>query len=1032
MVRPTYLSSFVGREVELNEIRSRLREKSTRLLTLVGPGGAGKTRLAHEAINGLADAYEDGIAWIDLVGLSLPSAVPQTVASALEINITGGQSAIEALSGTLCSREILIVMDNCEHVAAACADLLDALLRECAELSILTTSRIPLGLEGEHIWSVPPMSHPESLSAQQSLAGFDAVKLFAERARQVRPDFKLEDQVPEVLVKIIKLLDGQPLAIELAAARLNALNLHQMASRLEDQLSFLSDRSEIADPRHRSMEAAIRWSYELLSDDEAILFRRLGVFIGGFSLQAAEAICALPPVDPSEVLELIEMLIRNSLLARVESGAGHTRYRMLEAVRQFAHSRLIEARELGPVRNRHLEYFAAMTTDAEAHMLGPQQPEWTQRLEQDYPNIHSALNWAFAQAEDTQDDQLPAAQFAASLFWPWNYMERYEEAASWCERALGLSALEQSSRLYADLTRFLGTFVWLSGDFALAKTKLEISMQVSEEIEYEYCAANARLLLGIIELHEKQVEHAIEKLLESETTFIELNEARELSIAQTNLGSAFMELGDLERARDYAERAVAGARASQDSWAQGLSLQILGSVIHRQGDAESALPLMQEALELLELVGQGWLQAETLWREAVILREIGELERAVQQLERCFELSEEIGAREWQLSALQSLGFIAVQQDNVQHAIGYFTQVFRLTGGQAYRHIQVRVLLGVIELALLGDQPEWAVRLWKMYRSLCRTYALPASRDETRVHDSLLSSVGGATLNVDEEKEISISLEEAAGVAEEYLYRMELHAPQRESPYDLRLQGLGPTDVFLEGRQLVASDWTFAKPKELLFYLASSTPKTKQEIGLVFWPDASPDQLRAGLRAALYHLRKALGKREWILYEDGYYCFNHDMNYVYDLERFEQHVERGRELARSTPGEAIDLLEEAVSLYRGDFVADLADDDWASIKREELRRTYQESAILLSELLIDEGKFQRSEQFLRLVLQEDPLFEEAHRGLMRCYAGRGEHGLVTRQYENAVRIMQAELGVAPSVETTDLYQSLVQRENQPR
>jgi DNA-binding SARP family transcriptional activator len=438
---------------------------------------------------------------------------------------------------------------------------------------------------------------------------------------------------------------------------------------------------------------------------------------------------------------------------------------------------------------------------------------------------------------------------------------------------------------------------------------------------------------------------------------------------------------------------------------------------------------MQEALELLEMVGQGWLQAETLWRHAGILREIEEHETAVQQLERCFELSEEIGAREWQLSALQSMGFIALQQERVQQAIGYFTQIFRLTAGEAYRHIQIRALLGVAEIAARADQWDWVEDLWGNYRALCSRYGLPTSSEEARLKRLLEVKYDGNVPVGPSGDGIRRGVREAADMALEYLYRLEFHAPEKTSSFELQLLGLGPTDVFLDGKQLVASDWTFAKPKELLFYLASNPPKTKEEIGLVFWPEASSEQLRAGLRAALYHLRNALGKREWILYEDGYYRFNREMNYYYDVEHFEQQVQQGHDQVASDFGQAIDALEQATSLYRGDFVADLADDKWAVIRREELQRAYQEAVISLSELLIEAGDFQRSETHLRTLLDADPLFEQAHRGLMRCYAGLGEQGLVKRQFEEVVELMQAELGVEPSVETQDLYQSLLSKVN---
>jgi predicted ATPase len=274
MNKPVFLSSFIGREVELSEIGARLRENGARLLTLTGPGGSGKTRLAHQATEDLSEAYEDGVAWVGLVGVGGPSSLPQTLLAAMGISSGPDQSMLETLGTTLAAREMLIVLDNCEHIADACAELVTALLGACPAISFLATSRTALNVQGEHIWPVPPMSHPTGRADEETLTEYDAVNLFVARARQIRPDFGLNESNQEGVIQILDLLDGQPLAIELAAARLSVLEIAQIVERLSDQLHFLSDRAEMMGQRHRSIGAAIRWSYELLSDEECMLFRR--------------------------------------------------------------------------------------------------------------------------------------------------------------------------------------------------------------------------------------------------------------------------------------------------------------------------------------------------------------------------------------------------------------------------------------------------------------------------------------------------------------------------------------------------------------------------------------------------------------------------------------------------------------------------------------------------------------------------------------------------------------------------------------
>jgi DNA-binding SARP family transcriptional activator len=266
------------------------------------------------------------------------------------------------------------------------------------------------------------------------------------------------------------------------------------------------------------------------------------------------------------------------------------------------------------------------------------------------------------------------------------------------------------------------------------------------------------------------------------------------------------------------------------------------------------------------------------------------------------------------------------------------------------------------------------------------------------------------------------TLTEATGLALEIAQGFENRVTVIPSKYKLRVLGLGPTEVYLDGRMLVPSDWTFAKPKELLYYLISNPLKTKEQIGLVFWPDASPDQLRTSLRAALYHLRRALGERSWVFYEDGYYKFNRSMDHWYDVEAFERSLESAERSAQDE--EAIEQLDEGVSLYRGDFLSDLANDEWGTLRREELRSKYLKAMSLLGELLVKSSAYDRAIGVYRSLLSTDLLMEEAHRALMRCYIQKGERALALRQYQTLVEILQDELGASPSSETTVLYQSI--------
>ena len=337
---PLPLTSFVGRAHEVGEVRALLGR--TRLLTLTGPGGVGKTRLAVEAAAGLVDEYPDGLWFVDLAPLAEPALVARAVADAGRVAVHTGLPVDATLAKAIGERRILLVLDNCEHLVESCARLADVLLRTCSELRTLATSREILGTTGEVTWPVPALTLPpaDGVRALASLAASEAVRLFAERAAAARPDFELTEANAAAVARICRRLDGVPLALELAAARLRVLSPEQIAARLDDRFRLLTGGNRTALPRHQTLAAAVTWSYDLLRDDERLLFRRLSVFAGGWTLEAAEAVCGGPagggskPV-PEPVLDTLARLVDRSLVLADEAGGG-VRYRFLETIRQYA------------------------------------------------------------------------------------------------------------------------------------------------------------------------------------------------------------------------------------------------------------------------------------------------------------------------------------------------------------------------------------------------------------------------------------------------------------------------------------------------------------------------------------------------------------------------------------------------------------------------------------------------------------------------------------------------------------------------
>ena len=420
--RPVQLTTFIGRERELAAVDHLLQ--STRLLTLTGVGGAGKTRLAAEIAARVAARFE-AIGWVDLASLSDPALVPQVVAAALGYREEGERSAVETMIHRLCERTTLVILDNCEHLVDACADVAETLLKGCPIVRILATSREALGVPGEQAWLVPPLSLPGRMSLTEVLDS-EAGRLFVERARAALPSFVVDDANAPAVSQICRRLDGIPLAIELAAARVRVLAPRQIAARLDDAFTLLTTSGRATVQRHRTLRGTIDWSHALLTPAEAELFRRLSVFAGTFSLDAVEAIC-----EGDDVLDVLSSLVDKSLVV-MEAAGGEARYRLLETLRQYAQERLAAANELAATRHCHALFFTELVAARERDTFGgASEPDWSARLVAEEGNLRAAADWAAETGDHTTSLRLCAA-----LHWHWFARGQFRDGRQRLQAAL--------------------------------------------------------------------------------------------------------------------------------------------------------------------------------------------------------------------------------------------------------------------------------------------------------------------------------------------------------------------------------------------------------------------------------------------------------------------------------------------------------------------------------------------------------------------------------------------------------------------
>ena len=586
---PIQLTTFIGREREIAGVQRLLT--TAPLLTLTGAGGAGKTRLALRVAAECLEQYPDGVWFVDLAPVADPALVPSSVAAALGVPEQPGRPLADTLAAYLRTSRPLLVLDNCEHLRAACQALADRLLRASETVRVLATSREALGVAGEITYRVPPLQFPAARHAASAadMVRYDALRLFTERAALAQPEFTVTDDSAPTILQICRRLDGMPLAIEFAAARVAALSVEQIAARLDDRLRLLTAGSRQTLPRHQTLRATLDWSHDLLTEREQTLFRRLAVFAGGFTLEAAERVCPGTGIAEQDILDLLTRLVDKSLVV-FDQRRGDPRYRLLDSVRQYGQERLEASDDTEAIRRRHRDWYLDFADRAGDALRGHAQDLWLSRMETEHDNLRAALAWSKAAG-----DIAGWLRLTGALTWFWFMGEHWGEGRRWVEDALAAGGTaEPLSRR----TR------WGAMLFALAQGDIPRVEELTGNLNFTGAGRDdqvfgivARIAKGNIAA-DTGMDHGVRPLEEAVAQAHALGDRWLLAFALTQLSVALRKRGHYDRAVDLCAESARLFEALGDRWRHSIALRNLGITMLRRGSYDEAVDAYAKSIRL--------------------------------------------------------------------------------------------------------------------------------------------------------------------------------------------------------------------------------------------------------------------------------------------------------------------------------------------------------------------------------------------------------------------------------------------------
>lgn len=677
-------TSFVGRAREIDKLAHLVL--SARLLTLTGSGGVGKTRLALAVAGGMKGLFRDGIWLADLAGLTHPTQVRDAVTSAFDFLEQGFRGPPAVLAEALASKHLLLILDTCEHLIESCAELATTLLQSCPLLHILATSREALRIPGETVWRVPSLAVPDGqypLSIQE-LSENETVQLFVDRARAVAPDFALSEANAQAVSELCCRLDGIPLAIELAAARVHVLSPQHIVDRLSDSFRVLTGAGRSVPERQRTMRGAIEWSYDLLSQRDRTVFHALSVFAGGCALEAAEAVCTTGEVTRDEVAAMLERLVDKSLVLTEQGRDGAVRLRLLEPLRQFAYERLTERGDLTAARHRHAAFFLQLAEDTNLNLGGPDPAARYRRLEREYANLRAAMSWLVDSGEVEG-----ARRLAVSLRWFWYYGGQFSEGRAWINKLLASPGGAELPALRMKLLHSLGMLAYLQHDMEEARRFFTEALALCGEQEAgRYDHVHLLMMLG------QALSWGGEKLAAAKYLDDGAAEARVFGdvdlqsfvlFAQANVA---VRNGDYRQARAYVEKALAICAGMGMRHHEIRLLALLGRIHWETGNLQAALSVLERSLSMAREDGSWVLKFWPLRPLIPVALEQGDLRRAEELLCEYLKLGRDLGNRVFVAEAFEGCGSLA-------SLVGQDTRALRLIGAAT----QLRRYLGVARSA---------------------------------------------------------------------------------------------------------------------------------------------------------------------------------------------------------------------------------------------------------------------------------------------------------------------------------------------